>query len=56
MNLCGFGKVKTGVTKMKRGRKPGEHSVWYTVYDNATDNLVCLDATAEEAALKEGKG
>ena len=39
---------------MKRGRKPGSHYRWYTVYNNRTDELVCLDATAEEAARAMG--
>lgn len=43
-----------GVTEMKRGRKPGTHFTYYTVYDNRTDELVCLDATAEEAAKAMG--
>ena len=36
------------------GRKPGTHTVYYTVYNNHTDELICLDATAEEAARAMG--
>ena len=38
----------------KRGRPKGTYTVFYTVYDNRTDELVCLDATAEQAAKAMG--
>lgn len=39
---------------MGRGRPKGTCSCFYTVYNNRTDKLVCLDATAEEAAQAMG--
>ena len=40
--------------KRKRGRPKGTNNVVYTVYDNKTDEIVCFELTADEAAKTIG--
>ena len=41
-------------TKRKRGRPKGTNNVVYTVYDNKTDEIVCFELLADEAAKTIG--
>lgn len=40
--------------KRKRGRPKGTNNVVYTVYDNKTDEIVCFELPADEAAKAIG--
>lgn len=40
--------------KRKRGRPKGTNNVVYTVYDNKTDDIVCFELQADEAAKTIG--